>query len=73
VVFRLRTTPTLLSLSLQDNGRGFATAAGAGCGNGLQNMAKRMKHLGGSFHLSTGPGQGTCIRLEVPLRSNSLS
>ena len=71
VLFRLQTTPHTLLLSLKDNGRGFSQP-GSSFGNGLRNMEKRVRQLGGTFELESHPGQGTCLRLEVPLQSPSL-
>jgi len=71
VWFRLRTTPAMLSIMIEDNGGGFSPSERASAGNGLHNIEKRMKNLGGSFHLVTQPGEGTRIRLEVPIRTES--
>ncbi len=68
VWFRLRITPTALSIVIEDNGDGFSAEDRASAGNGLHNIEKRMKNLGGSFHLDTQPGKGTSIRLEVPIK-----
>ena len=57
VWFRLRTTPTTLSIVIEDNGEGFSPAERSSAGNGLHNIEKRMKNLGGSFHLATQPGR----------------
>ncbi len=65
VWFRLRVTPGRLAISIEDNGRGFLSADPSSFGNGLQNMEKRMKNLGGAFQLVSSPGDGTSIRLEV--------
>lgn len=72
VWFRLRTTPTTLSIVIEDNGGGFSPTEGSSVGNGLHNIEKRMKNLGGTFHLATQPGKGTCIRLEVPIKADSM-
>ncbi len=71
VWFRLRTSPSALSLAIEDNGRGFLLSDQSSFGNGLQNMAKRMKNLDGSFQLSSQPGAGTQIRIEVPIKAVS--
>jgi signal transduction histidine kinase len=63
----------VLALTVRDNGRGFNPAAlthegppGAG-GQGLHNMAERARLLGGRLVVRSEPGQGTTIRLELPL------
>jgi ligand-binding sensor domain-containing protein/signal transduction histidine kinase len=71
VWFRLRTTPTTLSIVIEDNGGGFSPEDRASAGNGLHNIEKRMKNLGGSFQLTTRPGDGTRIRLEVPIKAET--
>lgn len=60
-------TGALLSISIEDDGRGFQPPAVSECGNGLQNMAKRMREIGGTFELTSQPGGGARIRLEIPL------
>jgi signal transduction histidine kinase len=60
-----------LVLRIRDNGRGFEPAARNGTGNGLGNMQKRVRDLGGDFSLRSAPGQGTCIEISVPLNSQS--
>jgi ligand-binding sensor domain-containing protein/signal transduction histidine kinase len=71
VWFRLRKSSTALSVIIEDNGRGITPAERSSFGNGLQNMAKRMKNLGGSFRLSSQPGHGTQIQLKVPIRAGT--
>jgi signal transduction histidine kinase len=68
VWFRMRNSPTALSIVIEDNGKGISPTERSACGNGLINMEKRMKTLGGSFRLSSPPGKGARIHLEVPVR-----
>lgn len=66
----------LVTLRVQDNGVGFtlpgaaglsAGAAGATSGGmGLQTMRERATALGGSFTLTTTPGQGTTVEVVAP-------
>jgi signal transduction histidine kinase/streptogramin lyase len=57
-----------LLLTVQDDGVGFDAAAPAlGGGNGLGNMRSRAAGMGGELHIDTVPGQGTTLRLNVPL------
>ncbi len=69
--FRLRTTADTLAIIIEDNGRGFLAGDKARPGNGLENMEKRMKSIGGAFQLVTTPGGGTSIHLEVPIQTHS--
>jgi signal transduction histidine kinase len=56
-----------LCISLQDDGIGFYPHDTKPFSNGLTNMEKRMKDIGGLFEVI--PGDGTFIRLTVPLPS----
>ena len=56
-----------LHLRIQDDGRGFASAPSPPRGNGLVNMPRRIRDLGGSFELDSAPGRGTRIRCSIPL------
>jgi signal transduction histidine kinase len=62
----LRTTPTMLSLSVQDNGKGFQPQENR-TGFGLQGMRERAQSLQGSLFISSEIGQGCQIRLQLPL------
>jgi signal transduction histidine kinase len=57
-----------LNLTVADNGRGFDTTQ-RGEGHGLESMRKRAMELGGRLEIDTVPGEGTSIRLSVPLGS----
>ncbi len=64
----LRHTAHDLALCIRDNGRGFdATAKRPRAGFGLLSMRERVLSLGGQMHLDTAPGQGTTIRISIPL------
>jgi signal transduction histidine kinase len=73
VWIRLKLEPDVLLLLLEDDGKGGDTeiptsASAALAGNGLSNMQKRMEQLGGRFVRQSGNGNGTIVRLELPLR-----
>lgn len=57
-----------IELSVTDNGAGFRADQVAGKLNsfGLAGMRQRAKLLGGTLEISSGPGKGTRIRLELP-------
>jgi signal transduction histidine kinase len=57
----------ILTLTVSDNGNGFDPATQRG-GNGLSNMKRRMESCGGTCAVVSGPGDGTQVRLEMPLR-----
>jgi two-component system, NarL family, sensor histidine kinase UhpB len=60
-----------IELSVDDNGAGFCTDQIGGRVNsfGLAGMQERAELLGGTLRVLTGPGQGTRIRLQLPLHS----
>lgn len=68
VSLRVTCDDTALCFVIEDNGRGFSGSSKApSFGNGLQNMEKRMKSIGGIFHCESEPGKGTRVQLKVPL------
>ena len=66
--FRLQTTEDSLTLTLQDDGRGFAAGEIRGTGHGLVSIAARAEALGGRAEISSEPGKGTSVTVRVPLR-----
>lgn len=64
----------ILTLSVQDNGRGFDVAARAEVtsdspdhGIGLQTMSERAAALGGVCEVQSQPGRGTTVCIRIPL------
>jgi signal transduction histidine kinase/ligand-binding sensor domain-containing protein len=66
-----------LEIEVSDNGAGFqvdleGSPSGNGArlsGNGLMNMRRRMKTIGGFFDVSSKPGLGTTLRFRVSLKT----
>ncbi|TAN37095.1 MAG: hypothetical protein EPN23_06700 [Verrucomicrobia bacterium] len=56
-----------LLLSIHDDGIGLNPAATTH-GHGLRNMQHRTKELGGQLHITSQPGHGTTLGLELPLQ-----
>ena len=56
----------MLTITVSDNGNGFDPAAQSS-GNGLSNMRHRMESCGGTCSIRSRPGEGTQVRLELPL------
>ncbi len=52
---------------IADDGDGFDPGQNARHGLGLMSMEERMAAIGGIFRLRSRPGQGTVIRLRVPI------
>jgi PAS domain S-box-containing protein len=63
-----RRDSTLL-LTIDDDGRGFG--AGAPPGLGLVGMRERAQIIGASIDIDTTPGEGTTVRLRVPVEPDS--
>jgi signal transduction histidine kinase len=57
---------------VRDDGEGFATVpeiiAGGLRGQGLASMQRRVGHLRGTLAIDSSPGQGTHVRLMIPLK-----
>ncbi|GAB4002967.1 hypothetical protein GCM10028807_62560 [Spirosoma daeguense] len=56
----------LLHLTIRDDGRGFDPAT-VQPGNGLPNLQKRAREIGGNLVLTAKPGAGTAIELRTKL------
>lgn len=66
----------MVRLVIEDDGCGFEAdsmpAIGSGTsGVGLVGMRERVAMLGGQFSLRSAPGEGACIRIEIPLGDES--
>jgi signal transduction histidine kinase len=69
---RLKQTPTTLEVTVQDDGRGFDLQKVLNSYDkrgsfGLLNIEERAKLIGGTSELHSAPGQGTTVRVVVPL------
>ena len=58
-----------LLLAIEDDGAGFNPRQQRGMG--LLGMQERVTNLGGTFVVDSGPGQGTDLRIELPLAAPS--
>lgn len=54
-----------LRVSVQDDGKGFDPAGGAGLG--ILGMGERILRLGGTINVDSQPGKGTMISFELPV------
>jgi signal transduction histidine kinase len=73
VVMRLAVSDDRLEAEIRDDGQGIPLDRLSGdaedaIGYGLGTMRRRAESLGGVFHVSSGPAEGTRIIVEVPLR-----
>ncbi|MEI7555756.1 sensor histidine kinase [Candidatus Chlorohelix sp.] len=65
----LLTIDSKVTLSIKDDGTGFNTEKTyEKAGLGLIGMRERAQLVSGSLHISSKPGNGTEIRLEIPLQ-----
>jgi signal transduction histidine kinase len=56
------------TLRIEDDGRGFHTAACGQRGCGLRFMRERAEAVGGSYRVESTPGRGTNVQVRVPRR-----
>jgi signal transduction histidine kinase len=56
---------------IHDDGRGFdpVVAAAAATSFGVDTMRERAEGVGGKFALSSRPGEGTRVEVELPLNA----
>lgn len=54
-------------LEVDDDGSGFDLRRAAGLGSGLANLGSRAESLGGVLEMASVLGQGTTVRLRIPL------
>ncbi len=72
---RLSTDQHLLRIAVEDDGAGFDTSRigrnlSPSGGFGLFNMHEYLNHMGGSLEIQSTPGQGTHVRVVVPLQTD---
>ncbi len=67
VWFSLCVYDSRLLIVIKDNGKGFLRGEVSASGNGLINMEKRMTSIGATCKISSAPGQGTQVELNIPI------
>jgi len=70
VEVKLTLGPRWVTLTVQDNGRGFDVSRVEASGRfsfGLTSMRERVAALGGRFEIRSRPGAGTLVRVQLPL------
>ncbi len=68
VTLRAAVDGSTLRLELADNGHGFDPATSGRFSDGLGNMRERARLAGGRCEISSAPGQGTRVVLNLPLK-----
>jgi len=67
---RIQRGNQLLSVLIQDDGRGF-TLERLPAGHGIANMKRRLQQLGGEASIVSAPEKGCTIALKLPLRQEN--
>lgn len=65
ITIRLSLQNRKLVLQISDNGRGFDRTGVSSLSNGLRNMQARMAQIGGGLEVSSVPGSGTTITVQL--------
>lgn len=60
-----------LSVTVEDNGRGFAPQQNGKTGIGLSNIQSRVSYLNGSLDIRSNRQQGTSVYIEIQLDKNA--
>jgi signal transduction histidine kinase len=66
-VIELKYHHNVLEMILTDDGVGFIPEEMKGKGNGLPNLQERARQINGEVTITSTPGSGTEIRLQVPV------
>lgn len=67
VFVHLHCDNNLLTIGIEDDGKGVNGGVASGQGNGLENMRQRIENqVGGRFYLESKPGK-TCITFTIPI------
>jgi signal transduction histidine kinase len=61
----------VVRLEIDDDGRGFDPAAAKGTGRGLGNLRARTARLGGRTEIEGVPGEGTTVRIAIPVHGQA--
>ena len=65
-------TKSIITLLIQDNGRGFREEGIGLGGNGLRSMRQRAAALGGTLVISSSPDKGTTVLFDGPIAGTSV-
>jgi signal transduction histidine kinase len=68
---RVDARPGLVAVEVRDNGRGFDTAVGHPGHFGLESMRSRAAEIGGRLTITSAPGFGTLVRVDVPTETEA--
>ena len=65
VTVKIEETLTGILLSINDDGKGFDVSKVRLFANGLKNMQHRIEQVGGSYSISSEPGNGTLTEIKI--------
>lgn len=68
VTIELQYDGSTITIAVADNGRGLPHDDGEQKGNGLRNMRYRIGSVGGTWLVTSAPGEGTKIAIAIPLQ-----
>ncbi len=70
---RVWTVDQSLMIEVEDQGTGFSPEHlfEDGASRGLLSIRERINFVGGRFNISSSPGKGTCLEIQLPLGENS--
>jgi signal transduction histidine kinase len=69
IEFRVRVMDDRVQISISDNGNGF-DLSGRSNGHGLLNLRNRLENVSGRCEITSSPGAGTIVSLQLPLPVN---
>jgi signal transduction histidine kinase len=67
LTLRIHSRGSSLTVTIEDDGRGFDPVLVDPSRNGLTNMRERMAEVGGTCQVTTAPGEGCRIVFQVPI------
>jgi signal transduction histidine kinase len=73
VIVSLYGRPNLVSVAVQDDGVGFDATRPTTTGLGLYGMKERVRDLRGRLNVTSTPGAGTLLEVELPLMERAES
>jgi signal transduction histidine kinase len=70
ILIHLQGAAAMLTVSVVDDGAGFDVSTRMGRGLGLVSMNERLEAVGGSLRIHSAPGEGTRLKIKVPIRAD---
>jgi signal transduction histidine kinase len=70
ILIHLQGSGTSLTVSVVDDGAGFDVSTKFGRGLGLVSMNERLDAVGGSLKIHSAPGEGTRLKIKVPIEAD---